>query len=275
MSFRSIILNLHESNMVDSVVNAAMSVGEVKRSHLIGIHSFPLSLCGSSISYHFPPNIVEKIEQSNMVRANQIYERFEKKSTSIDFPTEWYLQKGLAGSGTRDLIEHVLSSDLLVISQNNHEIMPWLRRELLQKSTTPVLVAPSKLEEPSRLGQITIVWNGSIQTARAVRDAMNLLERADTVRIVCTGSESRLQEGQIAGSDVATWLSHHDIDVTLDEHLERQLKTGIDVVHCAQDGGADLLVMGGYGHSPLYDAVVGGMTDDVLSNASIPVFLSH
>jgi len=275
MSFRSIVLHLHELESVEPVVNAAMVVGEARRTHLIGLHSLPMSLQASTISYHLPPDILDSIEKSNKERARGIHDRFEKLSKSIDFPTEWHLHNGLAGSGTRDLLDHALSSDLVIVSQASHDSRPWLRRDLLQKSTTPMIVAPVELTDRFSLGQITIAWNGSIQTARAVRDAMSMLEKADSVRIVCTGSESKLREGQIAGSDVATWLSHHEVNVTLDEHLERQLKTGVDVINCAQDAGADLLIMGGYGHSPLYDAVIGGMTDDVLTNANIPVFLSH
>jgi len=275
MSFRSIVLNLHELEMVEPLVNTAMAVGEARRTHLIGVHSLPMAMNASAIPYYLPADVLQKIETSNVERAHEVHAKFNELTKSIDFPTEWFLHKGLAGSGTRDLIDHVLSADLVVVSQHIRMSMPWLQRDLLQKSSTPILVAPTTPVKPFRLGQITIAWNGSIQTARAIRDAMHMLEQADDVRVVCTGSESKSKEGQIAGSDVATWLSHHDISVTLDEHLERQLKTGVDVVECAQDGGADLLVMGGYGHSPLYDAVVGGMTDDVLTNTSIPVFLSH
>lgn len=38
---------------------------------------------------------------------------------------------------------------------------------------------------------------------------------------------------------------------------------------------ADLLVMGGFGHSRLREFVLGGATEAVLTNISLPVLLSH
>lgn len=275
MSFRSIILDLHEPEVVEAVVNAAVAVGEAKRTHLIGVHSSPMSMHTTSIPYYLPDDILEKIKTSDISRARNVEKQFEEIRHTIDFPTTWHLHHGVAGTGRKDLLSHVLSSDLIVVSQSIRVSMPLLLRELLQRSSTPILVTPTESLKPIRFNRITVVWNDSTQTIRAIRDAMQILEKADSVRILPTSPESKPKEGSVGGSDIVTWLKYHDVPVTLDNHPDHHLKSGSDIVKDAKDDDADLLVMGGYGHSPLYDAVVGGLTDDILEHSDIPVFLSH
>ena len=275
MSYKLIVLNLDEENAVDPLVKMAAALGEEFKTHIVGVHSLPLVEQPVSMVHYLPAEFYEKLNDSNLARAEKIKNTFELAMKAHNMPSEWMLHRGLGTGGTRNLIDHVRTSDLVIVSQNSKERMPWLQRELLQKTATPMMVVPSGGVDEFKAKKISIAWNGSMQTVRAIRDSMDLLIRADDVRLVCVGSESKDNPRQIAGSDAATWLSHHGVNITLDEHLEKHLKAGISIVNAIEESGADLIVMGGYGHSPLYDVVVGGVTDDVLSNAEIPVFLSH
>jgi nucleotide-binding universal stress UspA family protein len=134
---------------------------------------------------------------------------------------------------------------------------------------------PAEASEYPDFKQIAVAWNGTPQTARAIRNAMPLLKRANVVRVVCVGVQSNSGPEQINGSDVAKWLAHHDINTILDEHRASKLSTGSAMINDVSAAGADLLVFGGYGHSPLYDVVLGGVTNDVINNSEIPVLLSH
>lgn len=275
MSYKLIVLNLDEEDTVEPLVKMAASLGEDYKTHIIGVHSLPLVEQPVSLVHYLPADIYEKLNDSNLARATKIQKTFEQAMNLLNMPSEWVLHRGLGTGGTRNLIDHVRTSDLVIVSQNSKEKMPWLQRELLQKSATPMMVVPSNGATDFQPKKVCVAWNGSLQTVRAIRDSMDLLIKADDVRIVCVGGEAKDRPGQIPGSDAATWLSHHGVRITLDEHPDKKLTTGIAIVNAIEQSGADLLVMGGYGHSPLYDAVVGGVTDDVLANTDIPVFLSH
>ena len=43
----------------------------------------------------------------------------------------------------------------------------------------------------------------------------------------------------------------------------------------AADAGADLLIMGGYGHSRLREFILGGVTRGILRTMTVPVLMSH
>jgi nucleotide-binding universal stress UspA family protein len=275
MSYKLIVLNLDEENAVAPLVKMAAALGEEFKTHIVGVHSLPLVDQPTSLVHYLPPDVFEKLNDSNLARAEKIKSTFERVMNALNMASEWVLHRGLGTGGTRNLIDHVRTSDLVIVSQNSQEKMPWLQRELLQKTATPMMVVPSGGVDEFNAKNISIAWNGSMQTVRAIRDSMELLIQAVDVRLVCVGGESKDNPGQIAGSDAATWLSHHGVNITLDEHPEKHLKAGISIINAIEESGADLLVMGGYGHSPLYDVVVGGVTDDVLANAEIPVFLSH
>jgi len=275
MSYKLIVLNLDEDDTVEPLVNMAAALGEEFQTHIVGVHSLPLVEQPVSLVHYLPVDIYQKLNDVNLARAKKIESNFEQAMKALNMQGEWVLHQGPGTGGTRNLIDHVRTSDLVILSQNSQEKTPWLQRELLQKTATPMMVVPSSGANDFNPRKIAIAWNGSLQTVRAIRDSMDLLVQAADVRLVCVRGESKDRPGQISGSDAATWLSHHGIKVTLDEHLEKRLTTGVAIVNAAEDTGADLLVIGGYGHSSLYDVVVGGVTDDVLTNADIPVFLSH
>lgn len=276
MSIRSIVLDLHDVDVVDALMRVGVALGQEHLTHLIGVHGIPVSIQSLSVPMYLPEDLYQKIESSNLLRADTIRVRFEQISQTIDMPTEWHLHKGHSSNAARHLLDHVLTADMVLVGQSLHDSAPWLLRELLQKSTTPMMVVPSTVDKDFQLRSIAILWTGSIQGSRAIRDSLELLKQAAQVRILCSGpAEGNRQQGQIAGADVALWLSRHGVNVVLDEHLVERLKHGDAVMKFLREQSMDMLVMGGYGHSPLYDALVGGFTDDVIANTTVPVFLSH
>ena len=47
------------------------------------------------------------------------------------------------------------------------------------------------------------------------------------------------------------------------------------ILSYAADSGADLMVMGGYGHSRLREFILGGVTRGILAAMTAPVLMSH
>ena len=116
--------------------------------------------------------------------------------------------------------------------------------------------------------------DGSRVAARAVSDAGDFLQRAQTVTIASVTDEKVLPD-EDPGSRLAEYLSRHDIEATVARVQSRGRPIAETLQEHAQEIGAGLLVMGGFGHSRMRDFVLGGATGGILKDLRLPVLLSH
>lgn len=128
----------------------------------------------------------------------------------------------------------------------------------------------------SEFETIFLAWDDSPAAARAAHVALPLLRNARKIRIGCF-DPSTIDDGAAAepGADVAAWLSHHGCDVTVSHDPSGGREIGAAILERAAEDGADLIVMGAYGHSRMRQAVFGGTTRTLLDEAERPVFLAH
>jgi nucleotide-binding universal stress UspA family protein len=148
-----------------------------------------------------------------------------------------------------------------------------LAEECLFNSGRPILAVPPDWTRRFALKKLLVAWDGSARAARAVGDAMLLLAAAETVTVVSVLGD-RPDKTLIPGAEIAEHLSRHCRTVTLKEIAAQ----GGDIAgalakQCEADG-ADLLVMGGYGHNRFREMLLGGVTQSMLSNGPVPVFMS-
>jgi nucleotide-binding universal stress UspA family protein len=144
----------------------------------------------------------------------------------------------------------------------------------LFESGRPIIIVPYIQKAPLKLDRVMVCWDGGRQAARAAADAMPLLKRAGRVEVVIVADESGKGD-EIAGADMGQHLARHGLDV----EVKRMVMGDIDVADVllshAADIAADLIVMGGYGHSRLREFVLGGVTRSILGSMTVPVFMSH
>jgi nucleotide-binding universal stress UspA family protein len=142
--------------------------------------------------------------------------------------------------------------------------------ETLIRSGRPVLLAPAKT--PDAIGtNITVGWNGSPEAVHALQSSLGLLQRAKTVAIVTVAEEHEENPASLLD-----YLSAHGVAAT---HRwvapVKGVGPGEQVLAEARDAGADLLVMGGYGHRPWREHLFGGATRQVIGVSLMPVLLAH
>ena len=161
--------------------------------------------------------------------------------------------------------------DVTVLPQPHPDVRSdrWLFIETaLFGSGRPLLIVPYIHKKPFQVDRVLIAWDGGVQAARALADALPLLHRAKRIDVVTVGAS-------VSDSSAATrHLDRHGLAAN-----HRSLSGGTDVANMllsyAADLGSDLLVMGGYGHRRVRELVFGGATRDVLKSMTIPVFMSH
>ena len=97
---------------------------------------------------------------------------------------------------------------------------------------------------------------------------------AVTVLIVEPGT-SPAGHGAMPGADVATWLSRHEVKVTVQREAAADGDVGAVILSRAMDLGTDLIVMGIYGHSRLRELVLGGASRTLLASMTVPVLMAR
>ena len=108
---------------------------------------------------------------------------------------------------------------------------------------------------------------------RAVGDAMPFLKRAKTIDVVTV--EHKESRKELRGAQIAEHLARHKLRIDLKPIVAPNTDVASVILSYAADSSADLIVMGGYGHSRLREFVLGGMTFDIMKSMTAPVLMSH
>lgn len=173
-------------------------------------------------------------------------------------------------------------ADLVVIGQIDPAVfMPFLRPDFPQRvvidSGRPVLIVPyaGHFAEVGR--RILLAWDGSREAARAATSGIALMQQAQLVQVVVFDSAGPIAaHGEEPGADMALYLARHGIRVEVaHQRVVAGTDTGNALLSHAADFGADLIIMGGYGHSRFREIFLGGVTQTILTSMTVPVLMSH
>ena len=165
-------------------------------------------------------------------------------------------------------------SEVCVLAAPGDPLARDLASDLLFAAGAPILFAPPHTADFGAARKIAIAWDGGAAAARAVREARPLLAEAESVDILCVQGE-RDPGPEASGADLAQALARICRDVNLTPIKLDGAGVGFKLREHARRGGADLLVMGAYGHSRLREFVLGGATRDMLAHIELPTFMSH
>lgn len=137
----------------------------------------------------------------------------------------------------------------------------------------PVLLLPED-EPPGAFAHVLVAWDGSRAAARAVADARPFLHRARAVTAVCVTDDKALPTTDPVGH-LGRSLRAWDLHVEAVDLPRQDGPMATLLQQHAREMGADLLVMGGFGHSRLRDFVLGGATQGLLDDLQMPALLAH
>ncbi|MEO8367443.1 MAG: universal stress protein [Pseudoxanthomonas sp.] len=147
---------------------------------------------------------------------------------------------------------------------------------MLMQSGRPLLVVPPrcKTEVPPR--RIVIAWHPTRGCARAIHDALPLLKKAEQVDVLMVDpAAGDGGEKDKPGADVVAHLVRHGVPAEVHVRNSSGSRVAAVLLDHARDMRANMLVVGGYGHSRLREWALGGVTRELLFGATLPVFYSH
>ena len=203
----------------------------------------------------------------------------QNKIAAAETPAE----KGVTGEwiseiGTEAdwLAEYGRTSDLIVVGRGEEEWGPdyVLMEAALMDTGKPVVIAPrASAVPPAPLnGVIGIAWKDTREAAGAVRAALPFIRAAGHVTVFVVTEDEESDKSHLRLVRMLRW---HNANVTIQALLEHS-RTPVEVLlDAAAQANCGLLVMGGYGHTRLREAVFGGFTRAVLQSATLPVLMAH
>jgi nucleotide-binding universal stress UspA family protein len=170
-------------------------------------------------------------------------------------------------------------ADLVVAGQpeaDDEGDLRGLADELVFSAGRPVLFVPYAGRFPALGKRVLVAWDAGREAARAVTDALPLLQRAEAVEVCAFDPEKRARKhGEQPGADVGLYLARHGVKVTVARQSGAGYDVGAQILSRAADVGADLVVMGAYGHARVREMVLGGATRTLLEAMTVPVLMSH
>jgi nucleotide-binding universal stress UspA family protein len=173
-------------------------------------------------------------------------------------------------------------ADLLILGQHDPSatietgVDPGFVDDVLVAATRPVLLLPYAGRFESIGKRVLVAWNAGPEAARAIANALPLLARAEEVQVTVFSAEQATgAHGDVPGADIALYLARHQAKVSVTENCANEVDIGSRILNHAADFGADLIVMGAYGHSRTRERLFGGATRTLLDSMTAPVLMSH
>lgn len=226
-----------------------------------------------------PDNVKESMVTARREATKAIEQRFRDQMSAIGYAgeTQWLVEEGLPDL---TIARAARFYDLLVIGQfitafstEHRSVDP---QELLQRAGKPILIVPKDYAVRPFREEAAVAWDGSRHAARALTDAMQILETKKKLYILTAKAEKQSRDiGDLPGLDLQVHLQRHGIvsEVVQFESSVHGIGPAI-LEHCARLE-PDVLVMGAYGRAKFGAQLFGGVTRYILQHHKVPVLLSH
>ncbi len=170
-------------------------------------------------------------------------------------------------------------SDLLVIGQadardTGRTVSADFPQHVFMQTGRPVLLLPRAGALVTLGRTVLVAWSGTRESARALNDALPMLANADKVCVLCVDRAEEATVSRLQLNDLRHWLQRHGVPAECVQ-LSTTEDFGDTLLQRAAAYGADLIVMGGFGHPRWAELALGGVTRTVLESTVVPVLISH
>ena len=271
------VVNLPVGNSKNRVVDFAVSVASTFDAHLAGVAFMYDPFVPMIDVAAIPADLIESQRIENENAAMAAISKFEEAARRSAVSAEsGKLEAELLGAA--DIFGRIARRfDLSIVAQAEPDkpgAEDMIIESALFDSGRPCLVVPYIQKSDLKLDRIMVCGDGSRNSARAAADALPFLLRAKVVEVVIvTGERGKSEE--LPGADIAKHLARHGLNVEVNRIVASDMEVSNTILSHAADVDADLIVMGGYGHSRLREFVLGGATKEILASMTIPALMSH
>jgi nucleotide-binding universal stress UspA family protein len=276
-SIKQVLVHLDPTPAARQRLQVALRLAQEQGARLAALYATMPAFLAAAI----PPDgagamaILLEVDQEQRAAARTM---FDEEVRASGFAATW--SDTLDLSMFRAFVEQALYTDLLVLGQRRpgHELAAPVPADfaesVLLASGRPALVLPHIGCRGAPGTIAAIAWKPAREAARAVASALPLLQRAKEVHVLCWGDAD---DSTVAGErlEIASYLALHGVKATWHRDASEPEDLGEILLSRISDLGADLLVMGCYGHSRAREWTLGGASRTILASMTVPVFMAH
>ncbi|MGQ7791306.1 universal stress protein [Faunimonas sp. B44] len=237
----------------------------------------------SVVSYALPaevsmPTFIEAQLQANDRTARRAEAELRRECEAGGLEFEWHCKDVADYRVSIHAGRMARTVDLVIVPQigdeeavGHHDI-----DEVVFEAGRPVLALPAGWSGPALARRVVVAWDGGREAARAAFDALPLLERAEAVRVVAVREADTSHGPKSTAADALTAaLARHGVPAEAAAVEPGPSGITATLLDQAAAFGADLMVMGCYGHSRMREMILGGVTRDLLAKPPLPLLLSN
>ncbi|MEF0944226.1 universal stress protein [Rhizobium sp. BR 362] len=161
-----------------------------------------------------------------------------------------------------------------LLAQND---MRWrILNGALFHSPAPILIVPKGRLASLQPRRVLVAWDSRNEASHAVRAAMEQLTAAEKVHVVIVDPRASTRgTGEEPGAELAVFLARHGVHVSVDILASGGRTTADTLRQRAVEIGADMMVMGAYGHSRMRERIFGGTTRSMLEAPPVPLMMTR
>ena len=288
MTVRTILVPIRGDGKGESVLDHALALGRRFNAHLQVVHCRPRPEDMLPFGVYAPTSFREQITSSAVSiadaeerRVRALFDYYcSRRGLAVvantfaapkDRPSASWSE--LTGKQAAVVALRGRLSDVIAVARPDRDLnlgLNTLEAALLETGRLVLLCPPATAECLGR--HVAIGWNGSAEAARAVIAALPVLLAADEVTVfsAVTGGKIDLPAEELRG-----YLETHGRNAVIRTFEARATEVGQGLLAAAAEVGADVLLIGAYGHSRRRELVMGGVTQHIIDHTPLPVLLTH
>jgi len=283
MAVKDLLVHLDASPRADEWLTVAAALALKHGAYLTGL--CVVDLPPPEVFYGFPAafmdtkradDVIAQMRTNRMEEAATVEAKFRDRLRRDGLAGEWRVVEGEAAEV---LALHGRYADMTIVGQPDPTAearTSELSIAALMAAGRPLLVLPFAGSFAAFGRNVLIGWNATAEAARAVNEAIPLMQAADKVTVLSINPQRGMSgDGDVPAADIALHLTRHGIHAEAAHTIAEDISEGDALLSYAADIGADLLVCGMYGHSRLHELAFGGVTRSLLEEMTLPVFMMH
>jgi nucleotide-binding universal stress UspA family protein len=280
MAFKQILVHADDTPGCEARLQAALALAAACGAQVAALYLVAEPFLRASVGRHLPEGFVREhlaaLEQAADARLAELAALAAAKGQTL----ETRRATGMLDRLPILLARQGRAADLTVVGPAGGDggggDEALLAEAAFMDTGRPALVVPPDWAGTLPPARALVAWDGSREAARAAGDAIPLLRHAgDVVVLVVDAHAAGPRFGDEPGAGLAAFLARHEVKARIKHVAGIAGGPGPTILAQAQEERADLLVMGGYGHSRVREMLFGGTTRHILDQTTAPVLLAH
>lgn len=276
---KSILIGIDGSSYSDTATAYGLDLAQQLQAHVTGVHVLDSRMLEGPLMADISGWIGAQPYSSQLQQFRDLLE--QKGRTIVEAFDQRRAEAGIKGEGllrmghpSRVLVEEEVRAELVVLGQRGlhadivGESLGSVAERVVRHSIKPCLVVP-EINRPIR--KMLVAYDGSGHASQALHEAIELSQALNVELIILTVAEKDEAWAQKTSQEAIKLAEAHEshaIPLVSDDR-----ESASSILDNSAEQGADLIVMGAYGHSRIREWILGSTTTHVMTRSSIPVLL--